>query len=387
MEPPTTDTTGMNPERVVFLRGISAGGNDLSITSYVTEERKPGPIRSGANATGLGQSVGGAEDSDEGLGPLATQMSTSSAGGSRKRSYGELEERLTEPSAGYDSRVQLQRPPLLCPVPRSNENTIYLVSLLRYRLLRLTLVPTANKKLFPAAGTHFFQITDAGLVMNETIRNQSSLPLLRLTPVTTAVDGALDRVARGALLEDVWSTLLPAAKYDMAHQLGKIVKLMRKTTRGALEMSDHQLGSVISGDYSLLLEKRQSRTYWAIRPRPTQAQFVAFLLAAMHPSVPRALVGRISNQFRETASVVLSHGELCPRNIIIDNTKIVAIVGWDCAGWYPEWWDYVKFFEPSTKAANADWYDYASEIFEREDLPELVAYRSIVRWAAPWPLP
>lgn len=41
---------------------------------------------------------------------------------------------------------------------------------------------------------------------------------------------------------------------------------------------------------------------------------------------------------------MFTHGDLSPRNIIVLNDKIVGIVDWEEAGWFPEYWEYVKFF-------------------------------------------
>ena len=35
----------------------------------------------------------------------------------------------------------------------------------------------------------------------------------------------------------------------------------------------------------------------------------------------------------------LTHGDLAPRNILIRDGRIVAIVDWDTFGWYPEFWE------------------------------------------------
>jgi aminoglycoside phosphotransferase (APT) family kinase protein len=39
---------------------------------------------------------------------------------------------------------------------------------------------------------------------------------------------------------------------------------------------------------------------------------------------------------------VLTHGDLSPRNLIIHNNRLSGIVDWECGGWYPEYWEYVK---------------------------------------------
>lgn len=41
--------------------------------------------------------------------------------------------------------------------------------------------------------------------------------------------------------------------------------------------------------------------------------------------------------------IVFTHGDLNLRNILVDgNGKISGIVDWECAGWYPEYWEYTK---------------------------------------------
>lgn len=132
-----------------------------------------------------------------------------------------------------------------------------------------------------------------------------------------------------------------------------------------------------------MLDKHQNHTYWAVRSEPKHSTFVAFLLSSCYTTVPGPVTATLADQLKRMASVVLSHGEICPKNIIVDQGKIIAITGWDCAGWYPDWWDYVKFFEARTSSKNSDWYEYAGEIFDQEFPAELAAYQGLVRCQTP----
>jgi aminoglycoside phosphotransferase (APT) family kinase protein len=40
--------------------------------------------------------------------------------------------------------------------------------------------------------------------------------------------------------------------------------------------------------------------------------------------------------------IVFTHGDLAPRNILVEEGRISGIVDWEQAGWYPEYWEYVK---------------------------------------------
>jgi len=40
--------------------------------------------------------------------------------------------------------------------------------------------------------------------------------------------------------------------------------------------------------------------------------------------------------------IVLTHGDLAARNILVRDARVVAIVDWEMAGFYPEYWGYIK---------------------------------------------
>ncbi|KAF9234081.1 hypothetical protein BU15DRAFT_53061, partial [Melanogaster broomeanus] len=42
------------------------------------------------------------------------------------------------------------------------------------------------------------------------------------------------------------------------------------------------------------------------------------------------------------ALVYLTHGDLLPRNILVDGSRITAIIDWETAGFYPEFWEYCR---------------------------------------------
>lgn len=51
----------------------------------------------------------------------------------------------------------------------------------------------------------------------------------------------------------------------------------------------------------------------------------------------------ISKSHSVKHDIVFTHADLNMRNILVDdNMKISGIVDWECAGWYPEYWEYSK---------------------------------------------
>jgi thiamine kinase-like enzyme len=52
----------------------------------------------------------------------------------------------------------------------------------------------------------------------------------------------------------------------------------------------------------------------------------------------------LAQRLRTDHRPVLSHCDLVPGNIIIKDGKIAGILDGEEGGWYPEYWEYVKFF-------------------------------------------
>jgi tRNA A-37 threonylcarbamoyl transferase component Bud32 len=50
---------------------------------------------------------------------------------------------------------------------------------------------------------------------------------------------------------------------------------------------------------------------------------------------------QITTQLGAEYSIVFTHGDISSRNIIISEGRIVALLDWEFAGWYPEYWEYV----------------------------------------------
>lgn len=50
-------------------------------------------------------------------------------------------------------------------------------------------------------------------------------------------------------------------------------------------------------------------------------------------------------EIEEDTPICFTHNDLCPPNILISkgpNPKVVGIIDWEQAGWYPSYWEYSK---------------------------------------------
>ncbi|MBZ6376127.1 MAG: phosphotransferase [Kocuria palustris] len=69
--------------------------------------------------------------------------------------------------------------------------------------------------------------------------------------------------------------------------------------------------------------------------------------------------------------MVFTHSDFSSRNILVDENndyQVTAILDWEFAGWYPEWWEYFRAYKSFHRGK--DWSDYLCYIlpprFERE---------------------
>lgn len=71
-----------------------------------------------------------------------------------------------------------------------------------------------------------------------------------------------------------------------------------------------------------------------------------------------------------------THADLVPRNIIVRDGRVVAIIDWAFSGWYPEYWEFTKAHYDWFP--RQDWYSALYEVIPRYDA-ELVAERALWR--------
>ena len=57
---------------------------------------------------------------------------------------------------------------------------------------------------------------------------------------------------------------------------------------------------------------------------------------------------QLLSHFPRNAPIRFTHGDLIPRNIIVDGSTITAVVDWATGGFYPEYWEYCRMY-------NSDW--------------------------------
>lgn len=172
----------------------------------------------------------------------------------------------------------------------------------------------------------------------------------------------------GQSLDTLWLDMTVAEKRELAQQLRAIIQQMR-----SIAPPGNFIGAC---DGAEIRDTRLQFTYHSPPCRNEEA-LNDYLSAALQghtpPLVKEALVRRLRTDHR----IVFSNCDLAPGNIIVQDGKIHGLVDWEDSGWYPEYWEYVKFFQ---RPADKDWKLYAGDIFPELYHDELVNFIAMSRF-------
>jgi thiamine kinase-like enzyme len=99
-----------------------------------------------------------------------------------------------------------------------------------------------------------------------------------------------------------------------------------------------------------------------------------FLAAALRQKPgPEGITGPYREFLSDAGHIYFTHADLTLGNIIISgipgSQRIVGVIDWEQAGWYPEYWEYCKLFygvEEAHEWRDARWAEKIVEPFEDE---------------------
>jgi aminoglycoside phosphotransferase (APT) family kinase protein len=175
----------------------------------------------------------------------------------------------------------------------------------------------------------------------------------------------------GENLEKAWQGMTKVEKRNICEQLRVILSTMRS--------APHNIGLIGSCSGGPTRDPRQFTVYTK-GPFTTEAEFNDFYFHLLE-GIPKPISDALRKVGKTNHRIVFSHGDLSQHNIIVKNNQIVALIDWEYAGWYPEHWEYVKFFDRYSE--NRDWKDYAEIIFPQIYDEELVLHQAVRRWQYP----
>ncbi|OJD26709.1 hypothetical protein ACJ73_01917 [Blastomyces percursus] len=156
----------------------------------------------------------------------------------------------------------------------------------------------------------------------------------------------------GATLDTQWDILSNEEKRSIRDQLDAIMEKLR-----SLPLPSRYLGI---GSPPRCVDTRM----WT-RTSPeyieNEGQFNAFLLGNPDPLKTEPYVEFVRSMLREDHRIVLTHGDLHPRNIMVRRAQhggliIAGIIDWEMGGAYPEYWEYLKALNTMFPLRRGDWF-------------------------------
>ncbi|KAF2434073.1 kinase-like protein [Tothia fuscella] len=138
----------------------------------------------------------------------------------------------------------------------------------------------------------------------------------------------------GKTLDEEWPTYTDVEKANITSELKSYIAEMR-TLRSS------QIASV---DGTYCNDQFFSDELGSYGPFESESAFKAGLAAALRAKGDNSWTEMIIKfiQSLPDGEVLLTHNDIAPRNILVKNAKVVAILDWENSGFYPEYWEYVK---------------------------------------------
>lgn len=140
----------------------------------------------------------------------------------------------------------------------------------------------------------------------------------------------------GEELRHVWDALAPEERSSIVDQLRGYMDQLR-SIRGSF------IGSI---DNTYCEDQLFTDDLGAYGPYKDEQSFREGIIKALRSSQESPFTEIVAEFIRALPQhrIVLTHSDFTPRNILVRQGKVVAILDWEMAGYYPEYWEYIKAY-------------------------------------------
>lgn len=152
----------------------------------------------------------------------------------------------------------------------------------------------------------------------------------------------------GVTLECAWEGYDDEAKAYMCKEIWHIVERLRRIPKPPELSHLYQCGADGSPSKDVLIEDLQSPP----RPLLDDDALRARIYERYYHSHGRLYENTLPSMLPRSDISVFTHGDLTPRNIMVDQGRITGVIDWETAGWFPDYWEYANMMKPS---GDEDW--------------------------------
>ncbi|KAL1855216.1 hypothetical protein Daus18300_011217 [Diaporthe australafricana] len=217
----------------------------------------------------------------------------------------------------------------------------------------------------------FNKIAKLGVPANEIaamrlVRANTSIPVPEILEVHDTEDDGTAHIVMsqvpGEDLEDALHKMTDAQVKAVVKELAGYLQQLRRLDRDP-DDGDKTAAAIIGGAGSTRgYDNRLGSSAWG--PFATAAEFHTYVRFGeplehwSHEPDVVAVHGKPEGAYK----VRFSHADIAPRNVRVDKGgRITGIIDWEFAGWYPEYWEYVRMFYPGERPYLKGWFDAIEE--------------------------
>ncbi|CZT14649.1 uncharacterized protein RCC_00621 [Ramularia collo-cygni] len=136
-------------------------------------------------------------------------------------------------------------------------------------------------------------------------------------------------------VQDSWHELTDLEKETVAEQVAGYIEQLR-----ALKSPSEQKVSSTNGGQCRDIRVGTVKLFGPFEDVPT---FHHFIRGGIPIETTSTVFGdKVAKIHQRKYNIHFTHGDLASLNILVRNGEVAAIVDWECAGWYPEYWEYTK---------------------------------------------
>lgn len=207
------------------------------------------------------------------------------------------------------------------------------------------------------------------------IDKHTSIPAYRVINVYNRPEGKVVEYegVPGKNLEKHWTDLSLEKKRRIVADMSRFVEQLRKVAAPKhFVIGDSTMGAALDtrfgpGKVGPFYSLDSFHDF--LRRGHSPKEFVDVKVVEVHEERPKS---------EKPYVLKFTHSNLKPSNVLVDESgRVCAIIGWESAGWYPEYWEYVSMCQNAgDSVANEEWLEMMkSAIPKYED--ELACNRAI----------
>ncbi|KAI1273332.1 kinase-like protein [Xylaria sp. FL0933] len=172
------------------------------------------------------------------------------------------------------------------------------------------------------------------------VRDNTSIPVPEVYNAYRDEESGHTRIVmefiEGVELEEAWDTYSATEKESVITQLRGYMKELRQlkgTFIGAVDGSwcDDHFFDDDRGGYGPFVNEEQFNSGIIKALKQGRSHYTDVVMTC-----------DIIREIWKGHEIVFTHNDFAPRNILVQGSKVVAILDWELAGYYPDYWEYCK---------------------------------------------